>query len=71
MVAGVGLCISRQLGLDATLVRLVIVATCLLGGIGLPLCLAGWLLIPGEGTGLCVASDLMARAGDRAVARRG
>jgi len=62
MVAGVALGIARQFGLDVTLVRLVIVAATLLGGLGLPLYLAAWLLVPDEGTGISIASDLLSHS---------
>ena len=38
------------------------VALALLGGLAVPLYLAGWLLIPEEGAELSVAEELMARA---------
>lgn len=70
MVAGVALGIARQFDLDVTLVRLVIVAACLFGGLGLPLYLAGWLLIPDEGTGISIAADLLSRSRDRSAVGR-
>jgi phage shock protein C len=70
MLAGVALGLARQLGVDVTLVRLVIVAACLFGGLGVPLYLAAWLLIPDEGTGISIASDLQSQAGGRTAARR-
>jgi phage shock protein C len=68
IVAGVALGFARQFGLDVTLVRLLIVAACLFGGLGLPLYLAAWVLVPDEGTGISIASDLMSRTGGRVPA---
>jgi phage shock protein PspC (stress-responsive transcriptional regulator) len=42
---------------DPILVRLLFVALTLMGGAGIPLYLAGWLLIPDETTGTSLASQ--------------
>ncbi len=49
ILAGVAAGTGDYLGVDATVVRLVLVALALLGGTGIPLYLAGWLLIPEPG----------------------
>lgn len=48
MIAGVCAGIARYLGVDATAVRLVMVALAFAGGTGLFVYLAGWLLMPEE-----------------------
>jgi phage shock protein PspC (stress-responsive transcriptional regulator) len=59
MVAGVASGLARYLGLDVLLVRIALVVLCFVGGIGLPLYLAGWLLIPDEGAQQSLADDLV------------
>jgi phage shock protein PspC (stress-responsive transcriptional regulator) len=63
MLAGVASGVARYLGVDAAIVRIVLVVLTFAGGAGLPLYLAGWLLIPEEGTGQSIASDFLARPG--------
>lgn len=62
MVAGVAAGIARHFDLDLTLVRLVIVLAALAGGLGIPAYLAALLLVPDEGTGISIASDLLNQA---------
>jgi phage shock protein PspC (stress-responsive transcriptional regulator) len=52
MLAGVAVGIARYLGVDVTIVRIV-------GGVGVPLYLAGWLLIPEEGRDQSIAADFI------------
>jgi phage shock protein PspC (stress-responsive transcriptional regulator) len=59
MIAGVGAAIARYASLDVTVVRVVLAVLCVVGGIGVPLYLAGWLLIPEEGTETSIAADLV------------
>jgi phage shock protein PspC (stress-responsive transcriptional regulator) len=61
MVAGVAAGMADYFDIDPTLVRIGFVALSFLGGLAVPLYLAGWLLIPEEGTDLSVAEDLLAR----------
>ncbi len=63
MLAGVASGIARYLGVDAAIVRIVLVVLTFAGGAGLPLYLAGWLLIPEEGTDQSIASEFLARPG--------
>ena len=49
MLAGVAGDIARYLGVDVTLVRVIIAALALLNGLGLALYIAAWLLIPEDG----------------------
>jgi len=61
MLAGVASGIARYLGIDVTLVRVALVVLCFVGGIGVPIYLASWLLVPEEspdgGTGQSIAAD--------------
>jgi phage shock protein PspC (stress-responsive transcriptional regulator) len=59
MVAGVGAGIARYLGVDVTIVRIGLVVLTIIGGAGLPLYLAGWLLMPEEGSDESIASDFI------------
>jgi phage shock protein PspC (stress-responsive transcriptional regulator) len=59
MLAGVAAGIADYLGVDPTIARIAIVVLTFIGGAGIPLYLAGWLLIPEEGSDLSLASDLI------------
>jgi phage shock protein PspC (stress-responsive transcriptional regulator) len=60
MLAGVAAGVADYLGIDATIVRIVLaVLTVVSGGVGVLLYLAGWLLIPEEGASQSIASDLI------------
>lgn len=59
MVAGVAAGLADYLDVDPTLVRVAFVALTLMGGIAVPLYLAGWLLIPDEGSEHSVAEDML------------
>jgi phage shock protein PspC (stress-responsive transcriptional regulator) len=59
MVAGVAEGLARYLGVDTTLVRIAFVVLTVVGGAGIPLYLAGLLLIPGEGSGQSIAGTLI------------
>ena len=59
MLAGVAAGIARYLGVDATIVRIAFAVLVVTGGIGLPIYLAGWLLIPEEGSEQSIASELI------------
>ena len=49
MIAGVAAGIARYLGADVTAVRIILAVLAFVGGAGVPIYLAGWLLIPEEG----------------------
>ena len=49
MFAGVASGIARYLGADVTAVRIILAVLAFVGGAGVPIYLAGWLLIPEEG----------------------
>jgi phage shock protein PspC (stress-responsive transcriptional regulator) len=57
MLAGVAAGIARYLDVDVTAVRIVLAVLTVLGGAGVPIYLAGWLLIPEEGTGQSIAAQ--------------
>lgn len=61
MVAGVASGLADFFDVDPTLVRIGFVVLSCLGGLAVPLYLAGWLLIPEAGTDLSVAEDLLIR----------
>jgi phage shock protein PspC (stress-responsive transcriptional regulator) len=59
MLAGVAAGIARYLGVDVTVVRIVLGVLAIAGGAGVPLYLAGWLLIPEEGSEQSLASQFL------------
>jgi phage shock protein PspC (stress-responsive transcriptional regulator) len=65
MLAGVAVGLADYFDMDPTIVRVGFVALSLLGGLAVPLYLAGWLLIPEQGAELSVAEELLARERSR------
>ncbi len=61
MLAGVADGLADYFDIDTTLVRVGFVALALFGGLAVPLYLAGWLLIPEEGSDRSVAEELLGR----------
>ena len=61
MLAGVAVGLADYFDVDPTVVRVGFVALSLLGGLAVPLYLAGWLLIPEVGADQSVAEELLAR----------
>jgi phage shock protein PspC (stress-responsive transcriptional regulator) len=59
MLAGVAAGLARYFGVDATLVRIAFVVLTLVGGAGIPLYLAGLLLIPDEGSDQSIAGSII------------
>jgi phage shock protein C len=59
MLAGVAAGIARYLGVDVTLVRIVLAVLAVVGGAGVPVYIAGWLLIPEEGAEQSLASEFI------------
>jgi len=57
MLAGVAAGIARYLGVDVTLVRIAFALLTFLGGAAVPAYLAGWLLIPEEGSDQSIAAE--------------
>ena len=61
MLAGVASGLADYFDVDPTLVRIGFVALAFVGGLAVPLYLAGWLLIPDGETDVSVAEELLAR----------
>ena len=61
MLAGVAAGVADYFDVDPTIIRVGFVALALLGGLAVPLYVAGWLLIPDEDTDVSVAEELLAR----------
>jgi phage shock protein C len=59
MIAGVAAGIAQYLDADVTVVRIVMAALVVFGGVGIALYIAGWLLMPHEGTEQSIAQKLM------------
>lgn len=59
MLGGVAAGIGLSLGVDPLFVRIAFVVLTFIGGAGLPLYLAGWLLIPDEESGQSIAASLL------------
>ena len=58
VVAGVAAGLARYLGVDVMIIRLAFVVLTIFGGAGIPLYLAGLLLIPEEGSDRSIAGSL-------------
>jgi phage shock protein PspC (stress-responsive transcriptional regulator) len=58
VLAGVAAGLARYLGVDVMIIRLAFVVLTIVGGAGIPLYLAGLLLIPEEGSEVSIASSL-------------
>jgi phage shock protein PspC (stress-responsive transcriptional regulator) len=59
MLGGVASAIADYLAVDVAIIRIAIVVLCLVGGAGLPLYAAGWLLIPDRGSEWSIATQLL------------
>ena len=59
MVGGVAVGLADYFDVDPTLVRIGFVALTFLGGLAVPLYIAGWLLIPEVGSESSVAEELL------------
>jgi phage shock protein PspC (stress-responsive transcriptional regulator) len=59
VVAGVAAGLARYLGVDVMIIRLAFVVLAIFGGAGIPLYLAGLLLIPEDGSDRSIASSLI------------
>lgn len=66
MLAGVAAGAARYFGIDVTIVRIILAVLTVVGGAGVPIYLAGWLLIPEEGASQSIASDLLQSLSARA-----
>ena len=63
MISGVAQGLANYFGVEATIVRIAFVVLALIGGLGIPLYLAGWLLMPEAWSGWSVADDLLQHLG--------
>ena len=61
MLGGVAAGLADYFDVDPTIVRIGFVALGFLGGLAVPLYIAGWALIPDEDSDLSVAEELLAR----------
>ena len=59
MAGGVAAGLARYFGVDPTIVRIAFVILTVAGGAGIPLYLAGLLLIPDEGSDVSIASSII------------
>ena len=59
VVAGVAAGLARYLGVDVMVIRIAFVVLTIFGGAGIPLYLAGLLLIPEEGSEVSIAGSLI------------
>ena len=55
--------LARYFAVDVTHVRIALVVLSLLGGAGVPLYLAAWVLIPAEGSGIAIADEVLDHVG--------
>ena len=65
MLGGVAAGIARYLSVDVTVVRIIFAVLAIVGGAGIPLYLAGWLLIPDEGSDQSLASQFIQSLSNR------
>ena len=63
VLGGVAAGFATFFALNVTHVRVALVALSFLGGAGVPLYLAAWLLIPEEGSGIAIADEFADRVG--------
>ncbi len=61
MLAGVAVGVADYFDVDPTVVRIGFVALAFLGGLAVPLYVAGWLLIPDEDSDVSIAEELLHR----------
>jgi len=59
MLAGVASGIAACVGVDALFVRIAFAVLTIVGGVGIPLYLACWLLIPDEQSSQSIAGDFV------------
>ncbi len=61
MLGGVAVGLADYFDVDPVLVRIGFVALVFLGGLSVPLYVAGWALIPDEETDTSIAEEILAR----------
>ena len=65
MIAGVAAGIAQYVGIDVTIVRIALAVLTVIGGAGIPVYVAGWLLIPDEESSQSIASELISSVQSR------
>ena len=63
ILGGVAAGLAKYLAFDVVHVRVVLVALSFLGGAGVPLYLAAWMLIPEEGSDIAIVDRVLSHAG--------
>jgi phage shock protein PspC (stress-responsive transcriptional regulator) len=63
ILGGVAAGLAEYFAFDVAHVRIVLVALSFLGGAGVPLYLAAWVLIPEEGSNIAIADGVLSHAG--------
>ncbi|HUC04551.1 MAG TPA: PspC domain-containing protein [Acidimicrobiales bacterium] len=61
MLAGVAAGIADYFDIDPTIVRAGFVVLTLMGGLAVPLYVAGWVLMPAEGADVSIAEEMLHR----------
>jgi phage shock protein PspC (stress-responsive transcriptional regulator) len=61
MLGGVAAGLADYFDVDPTLVRVGFVALAFMGGLAVPLYIAGWVLIPDEDTDASIAEEVLGR----------
>jgi len=67
MLGGVAVGLADYFDVDPVLVRVGFVVLTFVGGLAVPLYLAGWALIPDEDTDTSIAEDILARERTRSA----
>jgi phage shock protein PspC (stress-responsive transcriptional regulator) len=65
ILAGVAAGLARHFAIDVAYIRVALVALSVLGGVGVPLYLAAWALIPAEGSGIALADEALSHVRSR------
>jgi phage shock protein PspC (stress-responsive transcriptional regulator) len=65
ILAGVAGGLARRFAIDVAYIRIALVALSFLGGVGVPLYLAAWVLIPAEGSVIALADEALGHTGSQ------
>ena len=63
VLGGVAAGFAKHFDFDVTYVRLALVVLSFVGGAGVPLYLAAWILVPEEGSNIAIVDGLLAQTG--------
>jgi phage shock protein PspC (stress-responsive transcriptional regulator) len=63
VLGGVAAGFAKHFDLDVTYVRLALVVLSFIGGVGVPLYLAAWILVPEEGSNIAIVDGMLAQTG--------